>query len=176
MSVSCRPSSKCRPFAGGVRTFRRSRPTSCAKLVTDPPKGFSRSALTLLSALPWHGNARELQQLVPHARAVGPTARHSARRPPGPGQSRGLAARVDPGLTLREAKARFERDCISARHEDTMAGSERRRSSQYPTDKSLPKSETTERFALAAFYAQMRSCIKMILLGHFLNTSPGRLI
>ena len=26
----------------------------------------------------------------------------------------GLAARVDPGLTLREAKARFERDCISA--------------------------------------------------------------
>ena len=64
MSVSRRPSSKCRPFAGGVRTFRRLRPTSCAKLVTDPPKGFSRSALTLLSALPWHGNARELQQLV----------------------------------------------------------------------------------------------------------------
>ena len=79
-----------------------------------PPKTFSRSALSLLTALPWHGNARELQQLVG-------TLVRSVRRQViqlddllDQASLDGLAARVDPGLTLREAKARFERDCISA--------------------------------------------------------------
>lgn len=77
-------------------------------------RGFSRAALALLSALPWHGNARELQQLVV-------TLIRTVRRPViqlddllDQANLEGLAARVDPGLTLREAKARFERDCISA--------------------------------------------------------------
>ncbi|HYN10655.1 MAG TPA: sigma 54-interacting transcriptional regulator [Vicinamibacterales bacterium] len=77
-------------------------------------KSFSRSALTLLAALPWHGNARELQQMVG-------TLIRSVRRPViqlddllDQASLESLAARVDPGLTLREAKARFERDCISA--------------------------------------------------------------
>ncbi|HEY7474728.1 MAG TPA: sigma 54-interacting transcriptional regulator [Vicinamibacterales bacterium] len=79
-----------------------------------PPKSFSRSALTLLAALPWHGNARELQQMVG-------TLIRTVRRPVilledllDQASLESLAARVDPGLTLREAKARFERDCISA--------------------------------------------------------------
>jgi two-component system, NtrC family, nitrogen regulation response regulator NtrX len=79
-----------------------------------PQKSFSRSALTLLAALPWHGNARELQQMVG-------TLIRSVRRPViqledllDQASLDGLSARVDPGLTLREAKARFERDCISA--------------------------------------------------------------
>ncbi len=81
---------------------------------STPPKSFSRSALSLLAALPWHGNARELQQLVA-------TLVRSVRRPViqledllDQASLEGLAARVDPGLTLRDAKARFERDCISA--------------------------------------------------------------
>jgi DNA-binding NtrC family response regulator len=76
-------------------------------------KSFSRSALILLAALPWHGNARELQQMVG-------TLIRSVRKPViqledllDQASLDSLAARVDPGLTLREAKARFERDCIS---------------------------------------------------------------
>lgn len=79
-----------------------------------PPKSFSRSALTLLSALPWHGNARELRQLV--ATLIRSVRRQVIQLDDLLEQANldGLAARVDPGLTLREAKARFERDCISA--------------------------------------------------------------
>jgi DNA-binding NtrC family response regulator len=68
----------------------------------------------LLSALPWHDNARELQQLVG-------TLVRGTRKPVMQLEDLlehasldGLAARIDPGLTLRDAKARFERDCISA--------------------------------------------------------------
>ena len=122
-----------------------------------PQKSFSRSALTLLAALPWHGNARELQQLVG-------TLVRSVRRPViqlddllDQASLEGLAARVDPGLTLREAKARFERDCISAdAHEAPWQGRRGGESSGDPADKPLPESETTERFALPAFSAQMR--------------------
>jgi len=77
-------------------------------------KSFSRTALVLLSALPWHGNTRELQQLVG-------TLVRGTRKPVlqledllEHASLDGLAARIDPGLTLRDAKARFERDCISA--------------------------------------------------------------
>lgn len=79
-----------------------------------PQKSFSRTALVLLSALPWHDNARELQQLVG-------TLVRGLRKPVVQLEDLlehasldGLAARIDPGLTLRDAKARFERDCISA--------------------------------------------------------------
>ena len=86
---------------------------ACA-LAMLPPKTFSRSALSLLTALPWHGNARELQQLI--GTLVRSVRRQVIQLDDLLDQARldGLAARVDPGLTLREAKARFERDCISA--------------------------------------------------------------
>jgi DNA-binding NtrC family response regulator len=87
-------------------------------------KGFSRTALVLLSALPWHENARELQQLV------GALVRGSRKTVVQledlleHASLDGLAARIEPGLTLRESKARFERDCISAvlmRHHGRVA-------------------------------------------------------
>ncbi|MEO7190513.1 MAG: sigma 54-interacting transcriptional regulator [Vicinamibacterales bacterium] len=79
-----------------------------------PVKVLSRSALALLAALPWPGNASELrgvlEALVRSVRAniiqledVLEYARLD-----------GMAARIDTSLSLREAKARFERECISA--------------------------------------------------------------
>ena len=80
---------------------------------TNAPKTFSRAAMAVLAALPWHGNARELRALVEslsrsvprpviqvddvleHARLDG-------------------SSRIDHGVTLRDAKVRFERECISA--------------------------------------------------------------
>jgi DNA-binding NtrC family response regulator len=79
-----------------------------------PPKRFSRSALALLSALPWHGNARELRELI-----LG--VLRSIRRPViqlddvlEHARLDGASARIQPGVTLRDARARFERECISA--------------------------------------------------------------
>jgi DNA-binding NtrC family response regulator len=78
------------------------------------PKVFSRSALALLTALPWHGNGGELRALIEGlARSV--------ERPViqlddllDQASLDGMPARFDPGVTLRDARARFERDCISA--------------------------------------------------------------
>ncbi len=78
------------------------------------PKAFSRSALALLSALPWNGNVAELKDLVDKlVRAVGrPVVQiddlleHALLD--------GMSARIDSGVTLKDAKARFERDCIAA--------------------------------------------------------------
>jgi DNA-binding NtrC family response regulator len=73
----------------------------------------SRSAMALLAALPWQGNVPELRGLLE-------TLVRGARRPViqlddilEHAQLDGLGAVIDPGVTLREAKARFERDCIS---------------------------------------------------------------
>jgi DNA-binding NtrC family response regulator len=78
-----------------------------------PPR-FSRSALALLSALPWPGNARELRALLE-------TLMRSTDRPViglddllDHVRLDGIAARVDPSGTLRDARVRFERDWISA--------------------------------------------------------------
>jgi two-component system response regulator GlrR len=78
------------------------------------PKRFSQSAMAVLAALPWHGNAADLVALVDVMveQAPGPVVQigdvlaHAALD--------GLAAPVESGLTLRDARARFERDCISA--------------------------------------------------------------
>ena len=80
-----------------------------------PPKTMSRSALALLAALPWRGNAGELRTLLENivARPVGG---------PGVGLEDVLAhVRLDGGSvvfttagTLRQARARFERDYIAA--------------------------------------------------------------
>jgi DNA-binding NtrC family response regulator len=78
------------------------------------PQRFTRSALALLAALPWPGNAREL-------RAVLETVVDAVRRPVIELEDLfehvrldGVRARLDGGATLRDARARFERDWISA--------------------------------------------------------------
>lgn len=78
------------------------------------PRNLSRAAVALLSALPWRGN-------VPDLRGLLETLTEAVRRPVLQledvlefAQLGGLTAAIDPGVTLRAAKARFERDCISA--------------------------------------------------------------
>jgi DNA-binding NtrC family response regulator len=78
------------------------------------PKMFSRSSLVLMAALPWQGNVAELRGLVDAL--VGSVHRsviqlddvleHASLD--------GMSARLQVGLTLRDAKAKFERECISA--------------------------------------------------------------
>ena len=77
-------------------------------------KTFSRSALALLAALPWRGNAAELQALVQ-------TLCRSSRRLViqlddvlQHASLDAMGARLEAGTTLREARMQFERDCISA--------------------------------------------------------------
>lgn len=89
-----------------------------------PKKGTSRQALSLLCALPWHGNIRELQEML----------RTIASAVPGPlirVTDILTSIRLDERTvsfvgngTLKEAKARFERDYIAAilaRHNGRMA-------------------------------------------------------
>jgi DNA-binding NtrC family response regulator len=78
------------------------------------PRSFSRSALALLTALPWHGNARELRSLIEGlVRSVdSPVIQLDDLLDQA--SLDGMPARFDTGVTLREARARFERDCISA--------------------------------------------------------------
>lgn len=86
---------------------------SCRALgVSD--KSLSRAVIQVLTALPWSGNATELRALIDTLvqAADGPVIRledllEHARLDGG-------ADPVDAGATLRDAKARFERDCISA--------------------------------------------------------------
>src|SRR5204862_5408571 len=78
-------------------------------------KRFSRAALTLFLALPWRGNATELAEVI---RATVATTRQPVI------QIEDVLEHVrfdagsnlpgGPSLTLRDARARFERECISA--------------------------------------------------------------
>lgn len=79
-----------------------------------PVKSFSRSVIQVLTALPWTANATELKGLLE-------TLVASVDRPVihledllEHARLDGGAEPVDVGATLRDAKARFERDCISA--------------------------------------------------------------
>jgi DNA-binding NtrC family response regulator len=79
-----------------------------------PPQRFSRAALALLSALPWPGNGAELRSLVE-------TLVRAVERPVIQLDDLlefvrldGVSPRVDVTGTLRDARARFERDWISA--------------------------------------------------------------
>lgn len=77
-------------------------------------KTFSRSALALLAALPWRGNAAELQTLV---QTLCRTSRRLVIQLDDVLQHASLdamGARLEAGTTLREARMQFERDCISA--------------------------------------------------------------
>jgi DNA-binding NtrC family response regulator len=78
------------------------------------PRRFTRAALALLGALPWHGNAGELRGVID-------AAVRASRRPVVQIEDLleqagldGMSARFDTGMTLREARTRFERECISA--------------------------------------------------------------
>jgi DNA-binding NtrC family response regulator len=79
-----------------------------------PNKGFSRSVIQVLTALPWVGNATELRALI--ETLVGAVDRPVIHLEDLLEHARldGGAEPVDAGATLRDAKARFERDCISA--------------------------------------------------------------
>jgi len=80
----------------------------------ESPKAFSRSALALLSALPWHGNVEELRTLLGRLVRSVPRAviqiddllEHTSLD--------GISTRLEAGVTLKDAKARFERECITA--------------------------------------------------------------
>jgi two-component system, NtrC family, nitrogen regulation response regulator NtrX len=86
----------------------------CA-LLRVPPKTLSRPALSLIAALPWRGNAVELRTLLESVIVDLPGGR-------GIGLEEVLAhVRLDGGAvvyssggTLRQARARFERDYIAA--------------------------------------------------------------
>jgi len=77
------------------------------------PQGFSRSALALLSALPWAGNGRELRSLIETLVQIDRPViqlEDVLERV----RLDGGGPRMDIEGTLRDAKARFERDWISA--------------------------------------------------------------
>jgi len=93
-----------------------------------PRKGISRSALRLLSALPWHGHAAELRTLV--ETLVGAVARPVVQLDDVLEHAtfESASVRIDAGVSLREAKARFERECIGvvlARHHGRMGDAAR---------------------------------------------------
>ena len=79
-----------------------------------PVKSFSRSVLQVMMALPWNGNASELKSLLETLLQTvdGPVIQleHLLEH----ASLDGMAEPVEVGATLRDAKARFERDCISA--------------------------------------------------------------
>ena len=79
-----------------------------------PVKSFSRSVLQVMMALPWNGNATELKALLETLldTVEGPVIQleHLLEH----ATLDGMAEPVEVGATLRDAKARFERDCISA--------------------------------------------------------------
>jgi two-component system response regulator HydG len=78
-------------------------------------KRFSRAALTLFLALPWRGNAAELQDVI--RAAVRATRQPVIQLDDVLEHVRfdaGSDAPGAPSLTLRDARARFERECISA--------------------------------------------------------------
>ena len=79
-----------------------------------PIKTLTRSALTLLAALPWRGNAPELRALL--ERLVLLTPHGSIRLEDVLAQVRldGSDVAAAGGTTLREARLRFERDYIAA--------------------------------------------------------------
>ena len=88
-----------------------------------PPKVFSPSAQTLLTALPWRGNARELQHLCERLAVLvtrGVILQEDVLQHV---LLEGTAPRGVPGGTLRAARERFEREFIAGvlqRHRGRM--------------------------------------------------------
>ena len=76
-------------------------------------KTFDRTALTLLSALPWHGNARELRAFVERLAVVVPRGVILQEDVLEHVDLEGSQTNGQADESLREARARFERDYIS---------------------------------------------------------------
>jgi DNA-binding NtrC family response regulator len=93
-----------------------------------PPKVFSPSAQNLLAALPWRGNAKELQHLTERLAVLvqrGVILQEDVLQHV---QLDGAGASRLPGMTLREAREAFERDFIATaieRHKGRMGAAAR---------------------------------------------------
>jgi DNA-binding NtrC family response regulator len=79
-----------------------------------PPKMLARSVLALLGALPWRGNVDELRNLIEAVVATGKGNRISLEDVLMHVRLDGEAMIFSGNGTLRQARARFERDYISA--------------------------------------------------------------
>ncbi|MGH9348876.1 MAG: sigma-54-dependent transcriptional regulator [Vicinamibacterales bacterium] len=77
------------------------------------PKTFSRSALTLLAALPWRGNSTELKQLTERLAVLVPRGILLQEDVLAHLRFDGVETQGQLAGSLREARARFERDFIS---------------------------------------------------------------
>ena len=79
-----------------------------------PAPGFTPAALTMLTALPWSGNIDELSETLARAleQTGAPLVRQEDLLPVVPFD--GLARRVSPLVSLREARRRFEREYIAS--------------------------------------------------------------
>jgi DNA-binding NtrC family response regulator len=78
------------------------------------PKCFSRSALTLLSKLPWRGNATELKQLVNRLALIAPNGMVLQEHVLSEVRLDDVDAKSESPLSLRAACVRFERDFIAS--------------------------------------------------------------
>jgi len=79
-----------------------------------PMKTFTRPALTLLSALPWRGNAPELRGLLERLILLVPGGLIRLEDVLSHTQFEGTLSPTGLDATLRQARARFERDYIAA--------------------------------------------------------------
>ncbi|MEZ5319315.1 MAG: sigma 54-interacting transcriptional regulator [Vicinamibacterales bacterium] len=79
-----------------------------------PPRRFTRAALTVLAALPYPGNARQLEALVATVAAAAPRPLIQLEDVLAHAQLDGAMPRIESYASLREARAQFERDAISA--------------------------------------------------------------
>jgi DNA-binding NtrC family response regulator len=79
-----------------------------------PVKSFTRSALTLLAALPWEGNARELRTLTERLAVLVPRGLVLLEDVIEHVRFDGVEARGGPRGSLREARERFERDFVAS--------------------------------------------------------------
>ena len=79
-----------------------------------PPKTFSRSALTLLAALPWPGNMAELRALTERLAVIITRGVLLLEDVLANVRLEGAEALRGPSGTLREARERFERDYVAA--------------------------------------------------------------
>jgi two-component system nitrogen regulation response regulator NtrX len=81
-----------------------------------PPKRLATRALDYLSQLPWPGNVRELRNLMERLVVLVPSETVSQQDVIGVYQMAGPAGEGESGpLTLREARAQFEREYILER-------------------------------------------------------------
>lgn len=79
-----------------------------------PPKSFSRSALTLLTALPWTGNTAELRALADRLAVLIPRGVVLLEDVLPHVRLERAEAQTGPFGTLREARERFERDYVAS--------------------------------------------------------------